>query len=970
MLENERILKAPIVDEMKEAYVDYAMSVIVARALPDVRDGLKPVHRRILFTMNEEHITYDKKFRKSAATVGNVLARYHPHGDAAVYDAMVRLAQPFNTRYPLVAPQGNFGSIDGDSAAHMRYTEAKLSRISNDLLRDLAKDTVDWTPNFDNTCQEPTVLPTVVPNLLINGSEGIAVGMATKIPPHNLGEVIDASLALLADENATVDDLMKYVIGPDFPTGALIMGKRGIRDTYTTGRGCITQRAVMDVEEIRKDKDAIVVTEIPYQVNKADMLVKIADAVKAGRIEGITDLRDESNREGIRIVIELAKNARPKVVMSQLYKYSDMECNYNAILLALVDNVPRLLTLKEMLQHFLNHRRSVVTRRTQFDLKKAQDRDHIVIGLLQALDHIDEIINIIRSSSDVDKARTALMERFGFSERQAQAILDMRLQRLTGLERHKLEDEHQELQNTIAYLEGLLADALKMNEVIRTELLEVRARYGDERRTRIVLGVDGSEMRDEDLIPNVPVVVTMSNAGYLKRVPIDTFKTQKRGGKGISGTALKEEDFLADFFVSNTHNYLLFFTNKGRMYRIKVYEVPEFGRSAKGTNVVNLLKLGEDERVAAVIPLTSPEQEGSLISITRKGLIKRTSLSAYRRVRTAGLIALKLRDDDELVSVMFSPQNAEESEEVSDSGENSSEEETVDIENADLDGMEADGADMEADGAEESESDDDLSSSVGSGNDLMIFTRNGRAARISEDSVPLRGRASYGVKGIKLVGDDVVVSMDHASNGNEVLVVTEKGFAKCSRLEDYPCKRRGWQGVRNISASPEAKEKLGHIAAVLMVNCHRTDVEMANKNQEVEDAEDAVVTNVDFDGSVLENDEIMVSSSKGTLIRTRVAEVRLCGRSSMGVRLMRLAEDDVVTAVARIIPSEAIAAEAEQDKANVRAMNDALAGVVEMSASDPRYQESETAEALLADSSDTEDTSEWELLRRAEEEEQ
>ena len=955
MLENERILKAPIVDEMKEAYVDYAMSVIVARALPDVRDGLKPVHRRILFTMNEEHITYDKKFRKSAATVGNVLARYHPHGDAAVYDAMVRLAQPFNTRYPLVAPQGNFGSIDGDSAAHMRYTEAKLSRISNDLLRDLAKDTVDWTPNFDNTCQEPTVLPTVIPNLLINGSEGIAVGMATKIPPHNLGEVIDASLALLADENATVDDLMKYVIGPDFPTGALIMGKRGIRDTYTTGRGCITQRAVMDVEEIRKDKDAIVVTEIPYQVNKADMLVKIADAVKAGRIEGITDLRDESNREGIRIVIELAKNARPKVVMSQLYRYSDMECNYNAILLALVDNVPRLLTLKEMLQHFLNHRRSVVTRRTQFDLKKAQDRDHIVIGLLQALDHIDEIITIIRSSADVDTARARLMERFGFSERQAQAILDMRLQRLTGLERSKLEEEHQELQNTIAYLEGLLADALKMNEVIRTELLEVRARYGDERRTRIVLGVDGSEMRDEDLIPNVPVVVTMSNAGYLKRVPIDTFKTQKRGGKGISGTALKEEDFLADFFVSNTHNYLLFFTNKGRMYRIKVYDVPEFGRSAKGTNVVNLLKLGEDERVAAVIPLTSPEQEGSLISITRKGLIKRTSLSAYRNVRAAGLIALKLREDDELVSVMFSPQN---SEEVAEDSEDGADEETVEIENAEIES------------AEETDSEEETSGSAGSGNDLMIFTRNGRAARISEDSVPLRGRASLGVKGIKLVGDDVVVSMDHASNGSEVLVVTEKGFAKCSRLEDYPCKRRGWQGVRNINGSPEAKEKLGHIAAVLMVNCRRTEAEMANKNQEVDDGEDAVVSNVDFNGSVLENDEIMVSSSKGTLIRTRVAEVRLCSRSSMGVRIMRLADDDVVTAVARIIPSEAIAAEAEQDKANVRAMNDALAGFVEMSASDPRYQESETLGTLTAGADDAGDTSEWELLKRAEEEEE
>ncbi|MBQ7569021.1 DNA gyrase subunit A [bacterium] len=964
MSENERILKAPIVDEMKEAYVDYAMSVIVARALPDVRDGLKPVHRRILYTMNEEHITYDKKFRKSAATVGNVLARYHPHGDAAVYDAMVRLAQPFNTRYPLVAPQGNFGSIDGDSPAHMRYTEAKLARISNDLLRDLAKDTVDWTPNFDNTCQEPTVLPTVIPNLLVNGSEGIAVGMATKIPPHNLGEVIDASLALLADENATVDDLMKYIIGPDFPTGALIMGKRGIRDTYTTGRGCITQRAVMDVEEIRKDKDAIVVTEIPYQVNKADMLVKIADAVKAGRIEGITDLRDESNREGIRIVIELAKNARPKVVMSQLYKYSDMECNYNAILLALVDNVPRLLTLKEMLQHFLNHRRSVVTRRTQFDLKKAQDRDHIVIGLLQALDHIDEIITIIRSSSDVDTARNALMERFGFSERQAQAILDMRLQRLTGLERNKLEEEHQELLKTIAYLQGLLADPLKMNEVIRTELLEVRARFGDERRTRIVLGVDGTDMRDEDLIPNVPVVVTMSNGGYLKRVPIDTFKTQKRGGKGISGTALKEEDFLADFFVSNTHNYLLFFTNKGRMYRIKVYDVPEFGRSAKGTNVVNLLKLGEDERVAAVIPLTCPDQEGSLISITRKGLIKRTPLSAYRNVRAAGLIALKMRDDDELVSVMFSPQSAGEvDEDIIEDSDNAADDDISEADAADA----ADVADV-ADAAEDG--DDSAPASASSGNDLMIFTRNGRAARISEESVPLRGRASLGVKGIKLVGDDVVVSMDHASNGNEVLVVTEKGFAKCSRLDEYPCKRRGWQGVRNINGSPEANEKLGHIAAVLMVNCNRTDAEMANKDQVVEDAEDATVANVEPEGSVLDNDEIMVSSSKGTLIRTRVAEIRLCGRSSMGVRIMRLADDDVITAVARIIPSEAIAAEAEQDKANVRAMNDALAGLVEMSASDPRYQESETFGALTMGRDDAEDTSEWELLRRAEEQEQ
>ncbi len=957
-----QILQTAIVDEMKEAYVDYAMSVIVARALPDVRDGLKPVHRRILFTMNEEHITYDKKFRKSAATVGNVLARYHPHGDAAVYDAMVRLAQPFNTRYPLVCPQGNFGSIDGDSAAHMRYTEAKLSKIAGEMLRDLGKDTVDWRPNFDSTCQEPVVLPTVIPNLLVNGSEGIAVGMATKIPPHNLGEVIDGALALLRDENITIADLMKYIIGPDFPTGALILGKKGIRDAYTTGRGCITMRAVMSVEEIRKDKEAIVVTEIPYQVNKADMLMKIAEAVKAGRIEGVTDLRDESNREGIRVVIELAKDARSKVVMNQLYRYSDLECNYNALMLALVDDVPRILNLKELLQYFLKHRRDVVTRRTIFELDKAQAREHIVSGLLSALDHIDEIISIIRASSDVDTARSQLMNRFGFSEKQVQAILDMRLQKLTGLERGKLEAEHQELLKTIAYLQGLLASREEMDNVIRAELLDVRSRFGDARRTQIILGEGVVDVAEKDLIPNVPVVVTLSDAGYIKRVPIDTFKLQKRGGKGIAGTSLKEEDFLKSFFVTHTHNCLLFFTNKGRMYRIMVYEVPEKGRTAKGTAAVNLLKLGEDERIAAVIPIESPDQPGSIVTATRKGIVKRTPLSEYKNVRAAGLIALRLAEGDELVSVIFSPQ--EESEGDGALEANGAEAEGTEDSGDELSGEEENVLNDEAeDSSEEDEGDEDIvpENEVGSANDLIMVSRQGRAIRFNENNVRLMGRNSRGVKGMSLRGDDSVVAMVCVSNGNELLVVTENGFAKCTDVTHYPCKKRGGLGVRTIAASADANEKLGDIVAALMVNCVRDESEHRRVSEEE---------------GVSVNDEVMVSSSQGTMIRTRVGEVRLCGRSSQGVRIIRLASDDVVTAVARIIPREAIVAEAQQSAESVMALNASLDGAIEVSASDPAYQGDaevmynydESVPALpVVRLNDDEDDSEFVLLARAEE---
>ncbi len=856
------IVPRPIEDEMKEAYVDYAMSVIVSRALPDVRDGLKPVHRRILYTMYEESITPDRPFRKSAATVGNVLARYHPHGDASVYDAMVRMAQDFNLRYPLVQGHGNFGSVDGDSAAHMRYTEARLARPAMEMLRDLDKDTVDWWPNFDSTTQEPSVLPCMLPNLLVNGSDGIAVGMATKIPPHNLREVVDGTLALMEDEDLSLEGLLQHIPGPDFPTGGRILGQHGIRDAYATGRGSITTRAVMEVEEIRRDKRAIIVTEIPYQVNKARLVERIADAVKEKRIEGISDLRDESNRKGMRIVIELRNDAIPDVVMNQLYKHSDLQANFGVILLALVDGVPRVLTLKEVLKHFINHRRDVVTRRTRYELDKARKREHIVSGLLKALDHIDEIIALIRASRDADSARTGLMERFGFTQVQAQAILDMRLQRLTGLEREKLEEEQRVLLATIEYLESLLASREKLDGVIRTELLEIQARFGDDRRTKIEPFM-GGDLNIEDLIADEQMVVTLSHSGYVKRVPFDTYRVQKRGGRGVSGTDLKEEDFLEHFFVTSTHRTLLFFTNKARVFKLKVHQIPEFGRGARGTAVVNLLSLAEGEKIAAVIPGRHPQEGGYIVTATREGMVKRTALKAYANLRTSGLNALVLKEGDELVSVIVTPGEPV----VGENAEGNSDAEMLDSDSDELleggETSEPEDLDLEGDGDEPAGSE---ASSAG-GQELILVTRHGMSIRFPESRVRVMGRVSRGVRGIALREGDEVVSMDSASNGSQVLLVTENGYGKRTPVESYRTQNRGGFGTRTVMRT----EKTGDVVAARVVEPEH---------------------------------ELMVSTFQGTLIRTTVAEVREYGRVTQGVRIINLVGDDKVTAMARVIPED------------------------------------------------------------------
>ncbi|MFN8606001.1 MAG: DNA gyrase subunit A [Vulcanimicrobiota bacterium] len=785
-IEDRDLVPVAIIDEMKDAYMDYAMSVIVSRALPDARDGLKPVHRRILYTMREENITPDRPFKKSASTVGNVLARYHPHGDSAVYDTLVRMAQPFNLRYMLVQGHGNFGSVDGDNAAAMRYTEARLSKIAMMMLEDLDKDTVDWRPNFDASLQEPVVLPNRIPNLLLNGSDGIAVGMATKIPPHNLNELIDGCLMLLENAETEIDELNKVIPGPDFPTGATILGRNGIREAYRTGRGSIIMRAKIDVEDMKRgDRKQLVVTEIPFQVNKSRLQINIAEAIKEKRIEGISDMRDESDRKGMRIVFELSSGAHPEVVMNQLFKYSELQTTFGVNMLALVNGVPRVLNLREMLLEFVNHRRVVVRRRSQFLLDKALKRDHIVQGLLKALDHIDEIIKLIRASADGNEARTGLMTKFDFTEPQAQAILDMRLQRLTGLERDKLQNEHEELLREIAFLQGLLEDPAKLDGVVRDEMLEVKETFGDERRTEIV--AFAGELNIEDLIAEEKMVVTISQSGYIKRVPYDTYRTQKRGGRGVSGTGLKEEDSLEHLFVSSTHHHILFFTNRARVFRMKVHEIQEFSRTAKGTPLVNLLPIQEGERVASIIPVRSFEDPGTIVTCTREGIIKRTDLEAYSRINASGLIALTLKEGDELVSVKLTPGNQ----------------------------------------------------------DLILVTQNGMAIRFNEEDARALGRTAQGVKGIDLREGDMVVAMDSVTKreisgeeappedgeivsegeenptsdttpGEKLLVVSINGYGKRTLLDQYPTQGRGGKGLKTLQMT----EKTGHIVGAMVVDDH------------------------------------------------------------------------------------------------------------------------------------------------------
>ena len=766
MEQNNKILPIEIASEMKKSYIDYAMSVIVGRALPDVRDGLKPVHRRILYSMNELNLTPDKPYRKSARIVGDVLGKYHPHGDTAVYYAMVRMAQDFSTRGLLVDGHGNFGSVDGDSPAAMRYTEAKMSRLALELLRDIDKETVDFVPNFDESLKEPSVLPSRYPNLLVNGSNGIAVGMATSIPPHNLGETIDATVHLIDNPECSVEDLMNYIQGPDFPTSAIIMGKENIAEAYRTGRGKVKVRSRAVIEELPKGRQQIVVTEIPYQVNKARLVERIAELVKEKKLEGISDLRDESNRNGMRIVIELKRDANANIVLNNLYKHSQMEDTFSIIMLALVNGVPRVLNLKEMLYYYVEHQKDVVTRRTKFELNKAEARAHILEGLRIALDNIDAVISLIRSSKTTSEAKTGLMERFGLTDVQAQAILDMRLQRLTGLEREKIEDEYSELMKRIEYLRSILADEKLLLGVIKEEIIAIREKYADARRTEIRHAEGEINMRD--LIDDEEIAITLTHFGYIKRVPLDTYKSQNRGGKGIAAMSTREEDFVKHLVTTSTHSRLLFFTNKGRVFRLDAFEIPEGKRKAKGTAIVNLLQLGPNEKITTLIPVDHvSNDELYLLLATKKGIVKKTKREEFKNINKSGLIAIGLRSDDELIDVKIT------------------------------------------DGKK----------------DVLLVTENGMSIRFNETDVRPMGRTAMGVKGITLSGDDRVVSMSLTDEGHELLVVSEKGFGKRTDINEYRAQSRAGKGIKTYNIF----EKTGKIVGAEMVD-EKDQIMMINSN--------------------------------------------------------------------------------------------------------------------------------------------
>ena len=803
----EQIIQRDIENEMKTAYIDYAMSVIVARALPDVRDGMKPVHRRILYTMHEDGITPDKPYRKCATTVGDVLGRYHPHGDASVYDALVRMAQDFSLRYMMVDGHGNFGSIDGDPPAAYRYTEARMSKISEYMLTDIEKNTVDFMPNFDDRLQEPTVLPARIPALLANGSSGIAVGMATNIPPHNLTELANGIIKIIDEDNVSDEDLMKVIKGPDFPTGATILGREGIKQAYTTGKGKITLRAEAEIEEMSGGKQRIIVSSLPYQVNKAKLIENIADLVKDKRIEGISAIRDESDRkENVRIVIELKRDANPQVVLNLLYKNTQMQDTFGIIMLALVDGEPKILTLRQCLDHYIEHRRKVILRRTQFELDKAEARAHILEGLKIALDNIDEVIKIIRESYDDAKER--LMARFGFSDIQAQAILDMRLKTLTGLQREKIEEEYNELMKLIAHLKEILASETLVYQIVKEEITEVKEKFGDDRKTKIV-AAEG-EFEVEDLIADEQSVITLSHFGYIKRMPIDTYKSQKRGGKGITGMTTKEDDFVKQIFTASTHDTVLFFSNKGKLYRLRGYEVPESGRTAKGTAIVNLLSLDAGEKISAVIPIQNFAEGKYLLFATKNGLIKKTALTEYNSARRTGLLSITLKDDDELIDVRLT-----------------------------------DGED-----------------------NVVIVTEQGMSITFSEKDVRPIGRVSQGVIGMRLDDGDKVIGMESILAGSKstLLAITENGFGKRTELEEYRVQTRGGKGVITYKITP----KTGAIVGIKIVN---------------------------------EEDDVMLITDTGTIIRINVAEISVLGRSTQGVTLMRTNEGKVVS-IEKIVPED------------------------------------------------------------------
>jgi len=827
-IREQNIIPIDIEVEMRKSFIDYAMSVIIDRALPDVRDGLKPVHRRILYTMFTSGFTPDKPYRKSVATVGEALKSFHPHGDAAVYDSLVRMAQNFSLRHTLVDGHGNFGSRDGDSAAAMRYTEARLAKISMEMLSDINKDTVDFKPNFDEHEVEPVVLPSRFPNLLVNGSSGIAVGMATNIPPHNLGEVIDGICAVIDNPEITIDEIMQYIKGPDFPTYAKIIGKKGIRDAYRTGRGRLVVRSEATIEEMPGNRHRIIISEIPYLVNKARLVEKIADLVKDKRLEGISFLQDESGREEeVRIVIDLKRDANPGVVLNQLYKNTQLQETFSVNMVAIVptdDNLyePRTLNLREVIDYYIAHQEEVIRRRTKFELDKAEARAHILEGLKIALDHLDEVIRIIRASKTEAIAKEGLTERFAFSEKQSQAIVDMRLGRLTGLEREKLENEYNDLLEKIAHYRDILANGILVSEIIKDELMAIKNKYADSRRTK--LEIDEDEIDMEDLIQEEDSVITMTHFGYIKRLPADTYKSQRRGGKGIIGLSTREEDFVKNLFVTSTHHFIMFFTNKGRVYRLKAYEIPESGRQAKGTAIVNLLQLNGDEKVTTVIPIQEYKEGQYLIMATRNGVVKKTDLMEYDSIRKGGLAAVTLRENDELIDVKLTDGNQ----------------------------------------------------------DIMLSTVNGMAIRFNETDARPIGRVSQGVKGIDLSEDDQVIGMEVCTDDTTLLVVTENGFGKRTELEEYKVQNRGGKGVLTYRITKKTGKSIGMML-------------------------------------VSDDNDIMLISSDGTIIRMKVNEISILGRATQGVTLMRMHEGINVVSMARMINEEV---EEVEDEEGIEAEDD------------------------------------------------
>ena len=801
-----KIIERDIEKEMRTAYIDYAMSVIVSRALPDARDGLKPVHRRILYAMYEDGITSDKPYRKSANTVGSVLGRYHPHGDSSVYDAMVRMAQDFSMRYPLIDGHGNFGSVDGDGAAAMRYTEARMSKIAAYMLTDIEKNTVDFMPNYDDRLQEPTVLPARVPALLVNGSSGIAVGMATNIPPHNLTEVINGIIKVIDEDNVSDEDLMKIIKGPDFPTEGLILGREGIKQAYTTGRGKITLRAETNIEEMSGNRQRIIVSSLPYQVNKANLIKAISDLSKEKKVEGISECRDESDRkEKVRVVIELKRDTNAQVVLNQLFKHTQMQTTFGVIMLALVNGEPKILTLRQAIDCYIEHRKEVITRRTQFDLDKALARAHILEGLRIAIDNIDEVIQIIRSS--YDDAKEKLMERFGLSDVQAQAILDMRLKTLSGLQREKIEEEYKQLMELIEHLRAILGSEKLLFDVMKEELIEIRDKFGDERKTKIV--ASEAEIEVEDLIKEEECVVALTHYGYIKRMPIDTYRSQKRGGKGITGMATRENDFVKEIFIASTHDTILFFSNKGKLYKLRGYEVPEAGRTAKGTAIVNLLSLDPGEKVSAVIPLQNFAEGKYLLMATKNGLIKKTSLKEYDTTRRTGLQGITLKDDDELIGVRLT-----------------------------------DGED-----------------------NVVLVTKKGLCITFDEKEVRPIGRVAQGVIGIRLDDDDEVIGMESVINGGKatLLAITENGFGKRTELDEYRVQKRGGRGVITYKITPKTGTLIG--------------VRIAT-----------------------EEDDVMLVTDTGTIIRLKVKDISILGRSTQGVTLMRTSDGGKVVGMEILTP--------------------------------------------------------------------